>query len=160
LIQANTDFHPRLAKTTRSRELVELLTRNLEKTERLMYIEPRCSRFPDTEFQMLHGRIVDALRARDAEGVREAVVNDITEAQRATLSFGRNWPSALLPGAAIRLKSPNQSRSGRRPSVLRKSTRVRFTGADYTDLVIGKEIMRTGKIVFRHVAIDTVRGAG
>src|SRR5216684_6623706 len=30
-IQANKDFHLRLAKTTRNRELVELLTRNLEK---------------------------------------------------------------------------------------------------------------------------------
>jgi DNA-binding GntR family transcriptional regulator len=104
LIQANKDFHLRLAKTTRNRELVELLTRNLEKTERLMYIELRCSRFRDTEFQLLHSRIVDALRTRDAEGVREAVLNDITEAQRATLRFGRSWPSSLSPLASIRLK--------------------------------------------------------
>src|SRR5207237_10924278 len=41
LIQANTDFHLCLARMTRNRELVELLTRNLEKTERLMYIELR-----------------------------------------------------------------------------------------------------------------------
>ncbi len=92
LIQANTDFHLRLAKTTRNRELVELLTRNLEKTERLMYIELRCSRFRDTEFQLLHNRIVDALRTRDPQRAREAVFNDISEAQRATLSFGKNWP--------------------------------------------------------------------
>jgi DNA-binding GntR family transcriptional regulator len=104
LIQANKDFHLRLAKTTRNRELVELLTRNLEKTERLMYIELRCSRFRDTEFQMLHGRIVDALRTGDAAGVREAVLNDITEAQRATLRFGRNWPSPLSPRASVPLK--------------------------------------------------------
>lgn len=94
LIQANTDFHLRLAKTTRNRELVELLTRNLEKTERLMYIELRCSRFLDTEFQLLHGRIVGTLRTRDPEAVREAVLSDITEAQRATLRLGRNGPSA------------------------------------------------------------------
>jgi DNA-binding GntR family transcriptional regulator len=104
LIQANKDFHLRLAKTTRNRELVELLTRNLEKTERLMYIELRCSRFRDTEFQMLHGRIVDALRTGDAAGVREAVLNDITEAQRATLRFGRSWPSPLSPRASVPLK--------------------------------------------------------
>jgi DNA-binding GntR family transcriptional regulator len=97
LIQANTDFHLRLAKTTRNPELVELLTRNLEKTERLMYIELRCSRFRDTEFRNWHGRIVDALRTRDPEGAREAVLNDITEAQRATLKLGGNWPSALSP---------------------------------------------------------------
>jgi len=97
LIQANTDFHLRLAITTRNLELVELLTRNLEKTERLMYIELRCSRFRDTEFQKWHGRIVDALRTRDPEGAREAVLNNITEAQRATLKFGRKWSSALSP---------------------------------------------------------------
>ncbi|SRR6266849_10319441 len=95
LIQANTDFHVRLAKTTRNRELVELLTRNLEKTERLMYIELRCSRFRDTEFSLLHSRIVDALRTRDPQRAREAVLSDILEAQRATLSFGKNWPAPV-----------------------------------------------------------------
>ena len=93
LIQANTDFHLRLAKMTRNRELVELLIRNLEKTERLMYIELRCSRFRDTEFESLHNRIVDALRTRDPQRAREAVLNDILEAQRATLSLGKNWPA-------------------------------------------------------------------
>src|SRR5258708_33072614 len=90
LIQANTDFHLRLAKTTRNRELVELLTRNLEKTERLMHIELRSSRFRENEFQFLHTRIVDALRTRDPQRAREAVLNDISEAQRTTLSFGKN----------------------------------------------------------------------
>jgi DNA-binding GntR family transcriptional regulator len=103
LIQANAGFHLRLARTTRNRELVELLTRSLEKTERLMYIELRCSRFRDTEFQMLHGRIVDALRARDPKRVREAVLSDITEAQRATLRFARNRPSGLSPAAILDL---------------------------------------------------------
>ena len=90
LIQANTDFHLRLAKTTRNRELVELLTRNLEKTERLMHIELRSSRFRENEFQFLHTRIVDALRTRDPQRAREAVLDDISEAQRTTLSFGKN----------------------------------------------------------------------
>lgn len=100
LIQANTDFHVRLAKTTRNRELVELLTRNLEKTERLMYIELRCSRFWDTEFEMLHRRIVDALRSRDPRRAREALLSDITDAQRATLSFGQNPPGTVVNGMA------------------------------------------------------------
>jgi DNA-binding GntR family transcriptional regulator len=105
LIQANTDFHLRLAKTTRNRELVELLTRNLEKTERLMYIELRGSRFRASEFQLLHRRIVDALRTRDPECVREAVLSDITEAQRTTLGLGENWP----PGrsSTARLDTPS-----------------------------------------------------
>jgi DNA-binding GntR family transcriptional regulator len=96
LIQANTDFHLRLAKTTRNRELVELLTRNLEKTERLMYIELRCSRFRNTEFQLLHNRIVVALRTRNPQLAREAVLNDISAAQQATLSFGKNWPATVV----------------------------------------------------------------
>jgi len=101
LIQANTDFHLCLAKTTRNRELVELLTRNLEKTERLMYIELRCSRFRDTEFQLLHNRIVDALRTRNPQLAREAVLNDISEAQSTTLSFGKNWPSLAGPATLV-----------------------------------------------------------
>jgi DNA-binding GntR family transcriptional regulator len=100
LIQANTDFHVRLAKTTRNRELVELLIRNLEKTERLMYIELRCSRFWDTEFEMLHHRIVDALRSRDPRRAREALLSDITDAQRATLTFGQNPPGTVANGMA------------------------------------------------------------
>jgi DNA-binding GntR family transcriptional regulator len=101
LIQANTQFHLRLAKTTRNRELVELLTRNLEKTERLMYIELRCSRFRVTEFEIQHIRIVDALRSRDPLRVREAVLSDISQAQRATLTFGKNWPVLVRPPALV-----------------------------------------------------------
>ena len=100
LIQANADFHLRLAQTTRNRELVELLTRNLEKAERLMYIELRCSRFRGTEFQLLHGHIVDSLRTRDPRRAREAVLTDITEAQRATLTFGQNSPRLAVHGMA------------------------------------------------------------
>lgn len=95
LIQANAAFHLRLAKTTRNRELVDLLMRNLEKTERLMYIELRCSGFQGAEFQLLHRHIVDALRTRDPERARDAVLSDITQAQRATLRFGTKWPANL-----------------------------------------------------------------
>ena len=123
LIQANTDFHIRLAKTTRNRELVELLTRNLEKTERLMYIELRCSRFRDVEFEVLHGRIVEALRSRDPRQAREALLSDITDAQRITLSFGQNPPGLAANGTARRLQ-PDQGKaplaSERRPG--RKAT--------------------------------------
>ena len=111
LIQANTDFHIRLAKTTRNRELVELLTRNLEKTERLMYIELRCSRFRDTEFEVLHGRIVEALRSRDPRRAREVLLSDITDAQRATLTFGQNPPRLAVNG----MVGPPQPRQGTFP---------------------------------------------
>jgi DNA-binding GntR family transcriptional regulator len=101
LIKANTDFHLRLAKTARNSELIELLRRNLEKTERLMYIELRCSRFRESEFQMLHTHIVDALCAREPTSARVAVLNDISQAQQATLRFGKLWPSPLSPAAMV-----------------------------------------------------------
>src|ERR1700683_5624301 len=93
MIQANAEFHLRLARVTRNRELVELLTRNLERNEHLMYIELRRSRFRHTELRVMHGRIVDALRSRNPQRVREAVLNDILEAQRATLTLSKNVPS-------------------------------------------------------------------
>jgi DNA-binding GntR family transcriptional regulator len=94
MIRANAEFHLRLANVARNRELIELLTRNLEKTEHLMYIELRRSRFRYTELRVMHGRIVDALRARNPQRVREAVLNDILEAQRATLTFSKNAAGA------------------------------------------------------------------
>jgi DNA-binding GntR family transcriptional regulator len=93
VIHANADFHLRLAKATRNRELVDLLTRNLEKTERLQYIELQFSRSMDKEFRMQHSRIVTALQKRDPQAVREAVLDDIREAQQATLNFGKWLPS-------------------------------------------------------------------
>jgi DNA-binding GntR family transcriptional regulator len=127
LIQANTDFHIRLAKTTRNRELVELLTRNLEKTERLMYIELRCSRFWDAEFEVLHRRIVDALRSRDPRQAREALLSDITDAQRATLTFGQS-PSKLAINGITRKPRPDLGKAplqieGRPPRGPRRSTK-------------------------------------
>ena len=60
--------------------MVQLWSRNLERTERVMYIELRRSRFRQTELRTSHSRIVDALRTRDVHGVRKAVLNDIMEA--------------------------------------------------------------------------------
>jgi DNA-binding GntR family transcriptional regulator len=96
VIQANADFHLRLAKIARNQELVELLTHNLEKTERLMYIELRSSRFRQTELKTFHGRIVEALRTRDPQRVREVVLSDIIEAQQATLTFSKNAAVSTL----------------------------------------------------------------
>jgi DNA-binding GntR family transcriptional regulator len=99
LVEANANFHLALAKTTRNRRLMDLLKQNLESTERLMYIELRSSGFRETEFRTLHERIVQALRTRDADALREAIWNDITEGQRATASFSKmRGPTALLSG--------------------------------------------------------------
>lgn len=88
IIEANVKFHLQLAKTVRNRSLLELLTRNLEAAERLMYIELRSSRFRDREFQAVHGRIVDAMLTRDPRAVREAVLDDIIQAQQVIFAFG------------------------------------------------------------------------
>ncbi len=100
LIHINTEFHLRLAKMTRNRQLIELLKRNLESTERLMYIELRSRRFRDSDFRAVHQRIIDALRTHDPLRVRKAVVEDITEAQGSTVAFnsaaaGRNHLPAI-----------------------------------------------------------------
>jgi DNA-binding GntR family transcriptional regulator len=88
IVDANIRFHLQLAKTARNRNLLELLTRNLEAAERLMYIELRSSRFRDRELQAVHGRIVDALETRDPRLVRDAVLDDIIQAQQVILAFG------------------------------------------------------------------------
>ena len=88
LVSVNMEFHLRLAKMTRNRQLTELLKRNLEGTERLMYLELRSRRFPDSGFRAGHQRIVDALRTHDPIGVRKAVLEDIAEAQAAMGGFG------------------------------------------------------------------------
>jgi DNA-binding GntR family transcriptional regulator len=102
LIEANTAFHLCLAKMTRNRELVDALSRNLERTGRLMYIELRSSRFRAKEFRLLHSRIVDALGTRDPKAVREAVLNDIMEAQSATLTLGGQVPELPSLNSSIR----------------------------------------------------------
>src|SRR6476619_5881236 len=53
-----------------------------------MYIELRSSRFRDPELQAAHGRIVDALETRDPRAVRDALLDDIVEAQQVILAFG------------------------------------------------------------------------
>lgn len=89
IIDANIRFHLQLAKTARNRNLLELLTRNLEAAERLMYLELRSSRFRNREFQLVHGRIVDALESREPRAVREAVLDDIIQAQQVIFAFGK-----------------------------------------------------------------------
>jgi DNA-binding GntR family transcriptional regulator len=101
LIQANTAFHLQLAATARNRLLVELLKRNLESTERLMYIELRAPGPHKKEFATLHKRIIEALRTRDPEAVRRALWQDITEAQHATLAVGGPMKRPALSGESF-----------------------------------------------------------
>jgi DNA-binding GntR family transcriptional regulator len=99
LVEANGLFHVALAKTTRNRCLTELLKKNLESTERLMYIELRSSGFRDAEFRSFHERIVESLKRRDPDAVRQAVWDDITEGQGATVTFSKmRSPGSFLGG--------------------------------------------------------------
>jgi DNA-binding GntR family transcriptional regulator len=91
IIEANVRFHLQLAKSARNRNLLDLLTHNLEAGERLMYIELRSSRFRDRELKAVHGRIVDALETRNPKAVREAVLDDIVQAQQVIFAFGQTF---------------------------------------------------------------------
>jgi DNA-binding GntR family transcriptional regulator len=104
IIEANSRFHLQLAKAARNRNLLDLLTRNLEAAERLMYLELRSSRFRNREFQLVHGRIVDALESRKPRAVREAVLDDIIQAQQVIFAFGKasmHDSLGLHPGDAL-----------------------------------------------------------
>lgn len=116
LVEANGRFHLALAKITRNRRLVDLLRQTLESTERLMYIELRSSGFRDAEFRSFHERIVEALKRRDPEAVRQAVWDDITEGQGSTVGFSKVRPSVgpLSSHAAISVSGPRLKRLGAR----------------------------------------------
>lgn len=101
-ILTNTEFHLCLAKATRNRRLIELLRQNLESTERLMYIELRSRRFRAMDFRALHCPIVEALRSRDPLKVRQAVWDDVNEAQGATIDFKSAMPDRMPPALTPR----------------------------------------------------------
>ena len=87
IIDANRRFHLKLAETTRNRELERLLASVLERTERVMFIELRVTKFNEDAFKVIHEPIIEAIRKRDVNAAREALLHDIAQAQDAT--FGR-----------------------------------------------------------------------
>src|SRR5579872_1921893 len=99
LFSTNTAFHLRLAAMARNRELIELLKRNLERAERLSYLEWHSSRFHEQELRTQHIRIVEAIRSRNPQAAREALLSDIVEGcasasamvRRARMNRKRIW---------------------------------------------------------------------
>lgn len=87
IIKANARFHLHLAKTTRNQELQKLLASVLERTERVMYMELRLTKFDQSAFKMLHEPIIEAMRKRGVAAAHAALLRDIAQAQGAT--FGR-----------------------------------------------------------------------
>lgn len=93
IIRTNNEFHLLLARMARNRELLKLLSWNLDQTERLMYLELRSSRTQRVDLRGFHAAIAAAVRKRDPAAAREAVLRDIADAQEVT--FGRLNP---VPG--------------------------------------------------------------
>ena len=87
IVKANQRFHLTLTKITRNRELLRLLASVLERTERVMYLELRFTKFDEDAFKMIHEPIIEAMRKRDVDAARAALLEDISQAQDAT--FGR-----------------------------------------------------------------------
>jgi DNA-binding GntR family transcriptional regulator len=77
MVRANTEFHLCLARMTRNRELVRLITGILERTERLSYLELRGAGGQPKEMRALHRPIVEAVRKGDAHAARDAITADI-----------------------------------------------------------------------------------
>lgn len=103
LSEANRLFHLQLAVATGNDELVKLVTQILERTDRISYIELSSGRFHQPDLARVHRPIVDAVRAHDTTGAREAIVADITNAQMSTLGqgFWRNRNGLLAAQSAV-----------------------------------------------------------
>jgi len=78
-IRANRDFHAAIVHATGNDRLHQQLLRTMEELERFFYLGARL-RDVGAETLQDHHRILDALRARDGEAARAAMVahNDIT----------------------------------------------------------------------------------
>lgn len=94
IIKANARFHLHLAKATRNQELQKLLASVLERTERVMYMELRLTKFDQSAFKMIHEPIIEAMRKRDVAAAHAALLRDISQAQDAT--FGRTVDGSPL----------------------------------------------------------------
>jgi DNA-binding GntR family transcriptional regulator len=103
LVTGNTRFHLCIAHMTRNRELVRLVTGLLERTERLSYLELRILNRTKSTVRSLHNPIIEALRKKDSLAAREAMINDIGQAQSDVLGAKDRIPEltgvAILPAA-------------------------------------------------------------
>jgi DNA-binding GntR family transcriptional regulator len=81
VVRGNTEFHLCLARMTQNQELVELASRIFQHMERLSYLEYRRAGFRKRLTTILHGPIIEAIRRRDPNATRKAIMNDIAHAQ-------------------------------------------------------------------------------
>jgi DNA-binding GntR family transcriptional regulator len=79
VVRANTDFHRCLARMTHNRELVRLVEGLLDRHERVAYLEQRTAGLRKTDIRDWHVPIVEAVKNRDPQKAREAVLSDIVQ---------------------------------------------------------------------------------
>lgn len=118
IIEANRAFHLAVARATGNQEIVKLVTRILERNERVSYIELNTARMGLADLAKMHWPIVEAIGKHDPAKARSAMVQDITDAQLS--AFGRDFssrePEPVLAGVAEGLwtaDSPAEMRTRR-----------------------------------------------
>ncbi len=81
------EFHVQVARLARNREMIRLIDSIHDKLSRIFIHTAR--RSPDhAPFNCIHPEILDAIRRRDREKAREAMMNDIDEARKWIRDFG------------------------------------------------------------------------
>jgi DNA-binding GntR family transcriptional regulator len=77
LVDANTEFHLAVARTTHNEELAKLVEKILARTQIFTYQLFQYSHFPAADSHAYHKPIVDAIRRRDPVGAKRALSDDI-----------------------------------------------------------------------------------
>jgi GntR family transcriptional regulator, rspAB operon transcriptional repressor len=109
VVAANTEFHLCLATMTQNRELYALQSHILEQMVRLSYLEYRTAGFNKPLTRKHHGPIVEAISKRDPAAAREAVLDDISQAQAVTIATPtKNTPAAVRPAARGHADTPER----------------------------------------------------
>lgn len=98
-IAANQAFHVHLANMTGNQELVKVVTKILERSERISYLELRSARFQAEDLAKYHVPLAEAVRARDTVRARAAIIDDIAVAQMNAMGrdFWNSERESLLP---------------------------------------------------------------
>jgi DNA-binding GntR family transcriptional regulator len=99
VIEANRAFHLAVARATGNQEILKLVTRILERNERVSYIELNTARMNYADLARMHVPIVEAIGRHEPAKARAAMVQDITDAQLS--AFGRDfWSRDQEPALA------------------------------------------------------------
>ncbi|MDQ4145816.1 MAG: GntR family transcriptional regulator [Actinomycetota bacterium] len=92
-IEANRDFHARVADLSGNRRLADMIRGLLDESQRIMLLDPNTRKGIDFMSSPQHREVVDALARRDRDAAREAMIGHIRLAQERILA-------SMLPQAA------------------------------------------------------------